>query len=360
MKKKVFFTGFLQILLVLSILSCKSTPRTTTPPSTTQSGGASQALLNTLRDATDNAAEARKRAVDFESPQYFPSDWDAAERQYSSAGNLPRSTDAEVQQAINSFNASADAYNELFRKTIPLYAQAREDEIITARDALIATGLAGTFPEYLQKPDDISLLALSQYEEEKYYEARDTAAKALTEYELLNIGANAYLTRQRIINLDFTTYDPENFDKADEIGLAALDEFESGNYVEAKDLGEEALLRYNLVLSAGWMAYASGKRDSANSEREHALFLKANIAVRDFFRDADVIFNQAEAALMAEQYENAAINYTESEVRFVLASRDTEEKRRIADEVIKEAEEKIEESDETARHAEIIIEGGER
>ena len=369
MKKNVFLVLLISILSVFLIVSCKTTPTpepAPTPeepvsaPTQTGSTGPSQASMDALKKAIDSAEQARKRAIDFESPSYFPSDWNGAESQYTAAGNMPQSTDAQVQQATASYNAAAATYNNIFKKTIPLYAQARENEILDARDAVIATGLADTFPEYLREVDDISLLALRQYEGEDYYSARDTAADALYGYEALNVAASIYLTRQEIIDRGFVIYDPENFYKADEVALATIDAAEAGNFTDAEIYAEEAWLRYNLVLATGWAGYANSRRNSAAAERQRALNLKANVAVRDLYREAEISYNWAETALKSQQYDNAANLYTASEARFTIVSKEAEEKRRIADEAIREAENKIEQSDQAARNAEYIIEGGSR
>jgi hypothetical protein len=371
MKKNGWFSILLLVPLIFVVLSvsCKSTPPQPEPPPVTepapapepapvQPAGPSQASLNALSSALTRAEEARKRALDFEGPSYFPSDWEGTETQYTAAGNLPKTTEAEVQQAASTYNAIADAYDEIFKKTIPLYAQAREDEIIAARDEVIATGLSGTFPEYLQKADGIALSALSQYEAGDYYAARDTAAKALMEYETLKTGADAFLVWQEIIDRDFAPYDPENFDKAEELAIAALAAHEAGESKAAQLGAEEALLRYNLVLATGWAAYAAERQAGAEEARRKALEIKANVAVWDTFGSADEIYNQAAAALKTERYENAAFLYFESETRFVAASAAAAEKRRLAEDAIRQAEEKLEASDETARQAEILIEGG--
>jgi hypothetical protein len=267
-------------------------------------------------------------------------------------------TDAEAAAATVAFNSAATAYNDLFNKTIPLYAQAREDEIMAARDTLIATGLTGEYPEYLNYADRTALTALEQYEAKDYYGARDTAAKALFEYEALTAAAGIYRTREEILTRNFDIYDPGNFERADEVALAALDAAEAGNYDAAEAYGEEAMLRYNLVLSNGWVAFASDRRNFAFNERQRALELRANVAVRDLFREADAQYTQAENALRASRYDTAASLYTESEARFVMASRDAQERRRRADQAIRQAEGRIEQSDNKARDAELIIEGG--
>jgi len=357
MKKSVFLIVLIAMFTLISV-SCVTEPQRPPPPPPPPPPEAPAS--SGLDEAKVKADDARKRAVDFESPAYFPSDWEAAEARYIAAGNMPKSTAGEIQQAAASYNAAADAYDALFRKTIPLYAQAKEDEIMAARNELIATGFTNSFPDYLQNADKIALEANAQYGDGKYYEAKDTAAKALNEYETLMIGARVFLARQEIVDRGFWKYDSDNFDRADEITIAAMNEYEAGNREAAVTKAEEALLRYNLVLSNGWTAYSADRRNSAVSERELALSERANIAARDSFRDADAIFNQAETAFSSKDFQNAAILYTDAEALFVISRQETEEKRLRAIESIRLAEEKIEESDETAIEAERIIEGGSR
>ena len=358
MNKRVI-TIFLPAVLVLISVACKSTPAPA-PAKTTTPSTVTRAPADALRGPTSRAQEARTRAMDFDAPAYFPSDWEIAENQLSRANNMTNSTDSETQNAAAAYNEAADAYDELFEKTIPLYAQAREDEIMALRNEITNSGFTDFLPNCLEETDEIALAALSQYEAKDYYKARDTAAEALKEYQTLNLGAKVYLTRQEIINRGFRDYDPENFDKADDIAQTALDEYEAGNKGSAVTNAEEALLRFNIVLTNGWTAYASEKRAAAILERERALENKANIAVRESFRDADTVFNQAEDNFKTEVFDSAATQFTEAEARFMLSTQETEEKRLKALETIMLAEEKIGESVETAAEAEKIIEGGSR
>jgi hypothetical protein len=367
MKKSAFFMVLLPLLLVMAALSCKSTPAqppapapAEKPASPAPSGKPSQASLDALNKAIARAEAARKQAADFAGNDYFPSEWESAEAQYAGAESKPRSTGVEVDQAALAYNAVADAYDAIFGKAIPLYAQAREDEIIAARDAVIASGLRDSFPEYLSKADGTALQALDQYEARDYYAARDSAASALRMYQLLKTAADAWLVRQDIIGRNFNSYDPDNFDNADSTIVAAMDQYMAGNMDAAQDGAAEALLRYIVVLKTGWARYAAERGASADVERQAALELKANVAVRDVYNEADSVFKQASDLLSSEDYEEAAKRYTESEAMFVVASLAAAEKRRTAADAIKEAEEKIEASDETARQAENLIEGGTR
>jgi hypothetical protein len=356
------------ILLSVSVLSffvsCKSAPQETPsappdePPAVT-SEGSSPVSLDGLNKEISRAEEARKRASDFESVTYFPSDWENVESQYVSAAELPRSTGDEVQAATARYTALTDTYDSLFKRVIPLYAQDREDEIVAVRDEVVGTGLGGVFPDYLLEADRVVTQALAQYEGEDYYAAKDTWNLARTKYVVLKTGGEAYNKRVEIVKRDFISYDADNFNKADEIGLAAVDAYEAGKIEDALGGAEEAGLRYSLVLKTAWAGYVAERGLAAGQERQKALDLKANVAVKAEFDAASAIYNEAESSVKAEKYEDAAALYIQSEDQFAAVGKTAAEKRQEAEEAIREAERKILESEETAKQAELILEGGE-
>jgi len=329
MKRKIFFILLILSSITLVCISCASTPKVS-------------------NEAKAKADQARKQAMDFDSNTYFPSEWEEAENQYNAANDNA------------SYNAVADTYNALFKKTIPLYAQAREDEIIAARDELTDTGFTDVFPQYLKKADDLALAAQDKYEAEDYYGAKDTASAALDEYNTLLAGSKTYLTRQEIINRGFTKYDPDNLLKADEISQNAIDAYEAGDKEKALADAEEAQLRYNIVLSNGWTTYSSDRKETASTERELALQDKANIASRETFRKGEALFEEARGLYAEEKYSEAALVFVDAEANYAIARKETDEKRIKAEETMRIAEEKIGESNETAIEAEKIIEGGSR
>jgi len=357
MKKRYIFL-FLLTTVVLIFYSCKTTPPVVPVEPVRQTERVVEQAPSAVTEFLNKAQTARQRAMDFEAPAYFPSEWEEAEANYKAIGDMPKTNPTEIQEAITAYNEAATAYDALFEKTVPLYAQAREDEILAVREAVIHTGFTQQFPEYLKTADDITLTALDQYEAKDYYKARDTAAKALKEYETLQLGANVYLTRQEVMNRNFIDYDRENFAKAEEVTVSALNEFDAGNRESAVTKAEEAILRYNLVLANGWTAYAGERKANANKERELAIAERVNIASRDPFRTAEVMYSSAEQELAAGNYNNAAINYTESEALFSIARQDTVEKKQRAETAIRLAEERIEASSEAAQEADKIIEGG--
>jgi len=241
MKKSIFFILFVVMLVFTSV------------PSESEEQPEITVLDEVQGNLLTRVGNVRKRAIDFECPAYFPSEWDAVEAQYASAANIPSSNQNEIEQA-STFNTVADTYDSLFKRTIPLYAQAREDEIIYARDVLINTGFTRFFPEYLRNIDQIALAALDQYEAGDYYKAKDTAAEALNKYETMIIGAEIFSKRQEIVDRGFMKYDFDNFDKADDFAQVAINEYEAGNKASAMTAAKESLRYFNIVLVNGYAA----------------------------------------------------------------------------------------------------------
>jgi hypothetical protein len=342
-RRKLVFVLAAGVLFLF--FSCQSAPK--------------QVVLDDLNKAIALADAARKRAVDFESGSYFPSDWESAEAEYASAGQLPRDTDEAVLQAGSRYTALAETYDGIFERAIPLYAQDREDEITGLRDDALATGLGDAFPDYLLDADRAAAGALTQYEAKDYYGARDTWVSACGKYRALKTGGDAYNARQEIVSRDFIDYDPDNFERADESGLAAVESYKAGNSEAALEQAEEASLRYHLVLNAAWAAHVAERKLAADAERQKARELKAHVAVKAEFDAASALFSQAESSEAEENYTAAAGLYAQSEARFIVLGQTAGEKRQVAEDAIEEAERKILESEENAKKAELILEGGE-
>jgi hypothetical protein len=374
---KRIYTVFVLIGIVvsLSILSCKGSPAPVeTPPPVVEPsaplpvqdpdlGPPDQATIDALNAAKGQADISRQQAIDIEGPSYFPADWEAAEAQYLAAGEQSQKpTQGEVKQAAAQYKAVAEAYDTLARKCLPLYAQARADEINQARTEAINAGISDISPDRLAVADAMVDQAVKQYEtgEEAsdYYAAARSAFLALDRYGALKTGAAAYRVRQEVETQGFVSYDPHNFELADESISRAVSAYDSGDINIAASNAEEALLRYNLVINTGWESYAAERKAAADKERQAALALKANVAVKSEFDTANGIYGRADTALQGKKFSEAVDLYLQSEFQFAGICIIAAEKRRLAEEAIKTAEEKVVQSDETARDAEIILEGG--
>jgi hypothetical protein len=358
MKNYLFFAPFVVALLILPFFSCKTTPPAETPPPAQKTPA--PVTATEIGAAINRAEEARQKVIDFDGHTYFPSEWEAAEEKYTQAKLTQQKGTEAVRMVVAAYDAATEAFEPIFEMAVPLYAQAREDEIMELRGELIAAGVRDYFPEPFSLADKTALTALDQYENKEYYPARDTALKTISMYQTLTTAYNAWLVRNEIEERGFDGYDPDNFDRAGEILSDAMDAYGKGDSAAAQENADEALNRYNLVLSTGWAAYAELRSSFAGSERQAALDMKANIATKELFGEADASYKAATDSYSAKNYEEAAKQFIDSETLFIISSISTSDKRRNAAETIREANEKIEESGETARQAEIVLEGGSR
>jgi len=293
------------------------------------------------------AQEARKNVIDFEGNSYFPSEWEAADSKFTNAGLLPK----DSSDANKAYNEAAEAFDRVFELAVPLFAQAREDEIMAIRDYMITLGARSFFPEYLMDADRTALLAFSQYEAKDYLTARDSAAIALQKFSILETAFNAWLLRVEILARGFADYDPEQFDLGGEITGGAMDAYMAGDLKTARKKAEEAQAMYNTVLSTSWASYAELRASLAEGERLAALDMKTDIAAKEFFNIADSDNKTALALLESKKYEDAARLFIDAEAMYVIASITTLEKKRAAAAAIKNANKKIRESDIIVRNA---------
>jgi hypothetical protein len=305
--------------------------------------------------AVARAKESCNIAGDFEANLYFPSEWEAAESIYFQASLM-----ADRDKSISTLNEAADAFDRLSGLAIPLYAQAREDEIMAVRGYLITMGARRGFPKYMLDAEKTAVQALAQYEAKDYYPARDSAANALEKFNVLEMVFNAWLFKEEIQERGFAAYDPDDFEDGGEILLDAMDAYQEGDLAGAREKAEEALSTYELALSAAWASYAELHSLIAEGERQAALDMKTDIAAREFFNIAEFDNKAALDLLESKQYEDAAKLFINAEAMYVIASITTMEKRRTAVAAIRNANEKIQESDIIARNAEINNKGGQK
>jgi hypothetical protein len=366
MKNRVMISILLGLAALLT--ACKTTPKpedtgasltgTTQTVQDPNAGPPDSAALSSLEDAKNKAENARKQALYLEGQSYFPEDWSSAESLYQAGEQGGRSTLGEVKTAADQYNAAAAAYDAINRRAIPLYAQARENEINAARAEAIRSGIADISPDRFAAAENTRQAAYDLYEREDYYSAAETAYAAIDQYQILETAAAIYEIWDEIDVFDLAKYDPLNYAQAEAAAVQAVTDYDSGNTAKAKIGANETLNRLNMVRSAGWEAFAGERRKAANTERQAALDSKANVAVRNEFNAALAVYSQGENAFGSKRYSDAVQYYNQSESMFILTRNSALEKRHIAEEAIRLAEEKAAESDAAAQNAEKII-GGE-
>ena len=371
MKRKYSWWILLGLVALVTTISCKSKPEPqedTTPvvetpaaptPTPAPDNTPDQASLNALNAAADRAAAARKLVSDFYGSSFFPDDWQSADSLYTEAEQQKKTaTRQDVQESTARYNKAADAFEAMTEKLYAAAYEYAEKELTAARDAAVAARAEELIPDFLQDADNTVAAALEKYQAKDYYAAKDSAMDAYTMYTALKAGLDAYKLREEITERGFEPYDPVNIELADNTLYSAADDYTAKNYSLALNKAEDALQRYDQALKTAWQSYAAERRSSASAERQKALDLRANVAVRQEFSSADSIYTRANTAFQGRRYEEAAGFYIECEPLFAEASRLTLEKRQAAQEALDRADQRIMESDENAKNVELIVEGG--
>ena len=363
MKSKYLWLVMMGLLAMFTVVSCKSKPapqeeapaKTETPaPAPT----VDKALLDALNKVIDRATAARKFVMDFEGPAFYPEDWKKADALYTEAGQQKKvSTNDEVKDSTARYTKAAEAFEAMTPKTLTAAYEYADREISAARNAAVAGRARELIPEFLDDADNVVSAAIKKYQAKDYYGAKDSAYEAYYLYEALTAGLAAYKVREEVVDRGFEKYDRSNVQKGDDSLRSAADDYVARDIRGRKKI-DEASLRYNQALKTGWESYAGEKRTNATAERQKALDIKANVAVRQDYNPAQAAYNVANTAFQAKKFDEAARAYDECIAMFQRAARLALEKRRAAEENLRIANEKMAESDQKAQEAEVILEGG--
>lgn len=367
MKVKNLGLFLLVSIILFGVISCKSTQPAVEPPPPQEDvldpdlAPPSQSALDGLNAAILRTDNARKLVMDFDGPTYFPPEWGTAEGLYNQAQSQKKTnTVRDVRESQARYVSAAAAYEALAEKTIPRYADDMAAKGYAARDKAIVAGAVYWADDLLLECDNSALDTIALYEAKDYYKSRDAAFKTLDMYNALGEGVEALKLRVEIEEKDFVRYDPANIAAADDIAISALDDYDRQDFAAILTKAIDVRARYNQSLNKAKESYASDCAAAAAAERQRALDLKANVAVKQAYDAANDIFNQGAAASRARNFDNASSLYIQSRDLFIAVTADARERRRIAEEALREAEQKMVQSDETAQRAELIIEGGAR
>ena len=305
-----------------------------------------------LRAAIARARDFREKAGDFEGEFYFPGEWIVADALYAEAGRINAAGAHDMDYVISAFDMAANSFASIFRLSISLYAQAREDEIMMIREGLISAGARAVFPGLMGPADRAAIAAFALYGAGDYHAARDSAAGAYTMFRILETTFGAWQMRREIVRRGFVDYARDNYERA-EVKLAdAVQAYLDGDFPVAMEGAIEANARYFLVLSAGWAALAERYFALARAERYAAVEARANVAAVAVFGEADLLYGTATDSLRLEYYREAAGLFAEAAALYGFARTSTLERRRLAAEAIREANRQIEERIRAAQEAE--------
>ena len=372
------------------------------PPPVQDDGGA----LAALDAAAARAQAARQLVMDFQGQYLLPSDWAEASSLFDQA-EQQRSTGTaqEARESTARYEAAADAFEALAQGTIALYFENLARQLADGRGVALNAGAAELAPDFLLHADNAADAANARYQANDFRAARDTALDALAMYDAIAAGIQALAIREEIIDNGIEYLVPEFLWEADDVATDAMDRWDAGDYPGAQTgavtaLSMYAVLRTMLDAQLAWEggieeavreltpeavpqldvtameaitnweagdfygALVSAElllvrtlRAGAAAERQRALNVRGNVAVRPEFDSAQAIYTRAASAYQVQSLAEAANLFTECRPLFTVVARLAVERQILAEEALRLANERMAESDETARAAELILEG---
>lgn len=341
--------------IILCMISCGSAPPSSAPEP--QEEAPSNEIRQALTDAQERVKNLRKLAEDFEGPLYYPDEWNNAESRYAQAEALKHRSPQEYQEAIEKYTALGDTYNEIGVKAIPRYREKRNQAVQNAREGALEAGAAELLPEPLDKADKTAAEALRLYDVQDYYAfARESAATEAL-YVLLKTEAAGMGIRSEIETHNLSRFDPQRFAAAEAQLQQAVAAYEGNDIAGAQQAAAEALAQYQQVADTGWEALAEEQRQRASALREEALNLKAHIAMKEAYQEADMVYTEGERALSAKNCKQALELFTQGVDQFTAVRDTTAKKRQAAEKAIQIAQDKIADSDKRAKSAQAKLGG---
>ncbi|MDR1390469.1 MAG: hypothetical protein LBJ31_10900 [Treponema sp.] len=362
--KKLRYAVLLALLVPFILLSCKTasgpdslvdTSALTGDPLGPPSGDA----LSAVARARAAADESRDKAEYVKGDEYFPIEWEAAGELYSqAAGKEAPETQGEAIARVGEWNNVNIAYYKIYRDSMEQFCAVQAQVLAQAREDAVNAGAEELVPDRLKQADELAASAQAKADKKDYAGSVVDGKAARDRYRILQTLAEASARQKEVDDLDFFHYDPENYELATNKGNTAVDLYDQGNLIDARDAADESLLRYNLVLKNGYVGQTEAKAKIAGDLRQAAQDQKAHVAVRAEFEAADKVYNEAHAAFRQEDYAGASELFDESAELFKKSSDNAAVKRQRAEDALLDAEESLAGSDERAKAADEIIGGG--
>ncbi|MCL2762629.1 MAG: hypothetical protein FWD36_05425 [Treponema sp.] len=240
-----------------------------------------------LNDAMARAEKARQSAMDVNGQTYFPSEWRSAESKNTSGKSARKNTADEIRAATALFVAAANEYDDITKKSGPRFSKDKDD----AQKALNAA---------IARAD----------------RSRKAASDAKGQTNFPNDWKNAEARNQTARNAKRST-------------LAEIK--------AAAPLYNAAADAYDAIAGKSNDTAAVAARTRADRERQSAIDVKANIAMKDDFNKADALHQQAVKDFNAKLFPAAADKYGQAAAQFTAVTKATETKRNQADTTIKRA-----------------------
>jgi tetratricopeptide (TPR) repeat protein len=352
---KLKYLAIAALAAVMLFAGCASKPPAVDEPvidePVVQQVQISQADLTGLHE---RVLAARKDAFDLGAKEFFPEDYAAADARYAAGKSALDADGREVAKA--ELEAALPLFQALAERSLGLSAEKGKENTAAARDRAIASDAQLRSPDAFDAAEALNEQADAALAAGKTREAAELYRKAIFAYDAAEKRSRALVVKEDIDWYDYARHDTGNYALAGE-KLALADGLIASDPEAANDANAEALLRYNLVLKKGWELNAGGLRTVAEGYKKDSEGIKAQVAVRDEYAQANAVWNDAARAYAAEDYEEASGLFAEAEELFKSVYEVALSKRANAEAAIKAAAEQADRSGAIAAEGDLIIGG---
>ncbi len=221
----------------------------------------------------------------------------------------------KIDPAKISFETAEPLFKDLIAKTQKLVAENRKADADAARVRAEDSGAAELSADTLALADQAYSDAQAAYDAGDHKKASDDFARSLTLFDGAEKRARAMVSKNRIDELNFAEYDKGNYQIASD-KLAFADETFPSDPRAAVDAIEEALLRFNLVLAKGWELSAGGNKAKAEELKTKADEIKAAVAVKEDYVQAQLVWDAAAEAFNNKEFEYSSELFIKAETLF--------------------------------------------
>jgi hypothetical protein len=322
-------------ILILLIASCQSKPKpvpSATPAPTATPTPAPSPTPSPTPEATPSpepSLEPSPVAVSFDEEKARAEELRAKCFDYG----LNELLKDDYDQAMALYNSGLSSEADAPAEAKDLYAQSAQ-----SFEALLSNGLAAIVSDLIERVDFMRSAAEEKLGESSSpdqmnsasaeYEAGKAAAdsgdmesaipslrSALARYEIAYERSRAVQAKEDIDTRGFEKFDAGNY----ALASAKLEESDAAfadDLPASLDAVQEALLRYNLVIKAGWELALGAKRTDADSLRQKADGIKAARAAMELYAAAQSAYEEGLGYEAEEKYDFADEAYTRSSMAF--------------------------------------------
>jgi hypothetical protein len=297
----------------------------------------------------------RKQAFDLGARELAADDYQAADALYIEGKTA---FDADSRDAAKAaFEKAEPLFVALIQKATRLGAEKSQSGADAARVHAEGSGASELSTDAMELAAQAYAEGVAAMQAGDHAKADAAFAKATLMYDAAEKRSRAVKVKARIDEMGYAASDATNYQLAND-KLAKADAELAGNPAAAVEAVEEALLRYNLVLSKGWELSAGGKKAKAEEFKLKSDEIKAEVAVKDDYIQAQLVWDSAVEAFAKGDFEYAAELFAKAETLFTDVYRKAAAKRAAAESAMQAAAAKRAESADAIKQADAALSAG--